>query len=43
MIVYFRTYAKENGCPDEILNGGSDLDVWNWILVFQGKDPIEVM
>jgi len=42
MIVYFKTYAKENGCPDEILNSGSDLRIWNWIRVFQGKAPIVV-
>ena len=41
-MIYFKTYARENGCPEEILNGGSDLAIWNWILVYQGKDPIEV-
>jgi hypothetical protein len=40
--IYFKTYAKENGCPESILNSGSDLAIWNWILVYQGKDPIEV-
>ena len=42
-MIYFKTYARENGCPEEILNSGSDLKIWNWILVFQGKRPIEIV
>ena len=40
-MIQFRTYARENGCPEHIASG-PDLGVWNWILVFQGKDPIVV-
>jgi len=39
MIIYFKAYAKEHGC--DCLDKG-DLAIWNWILVYQGKDPIEV-
>lgn len=38
--VFFRTYAKEIGCKN--VNELGDLAVWNYILVYQGKDPIEV-
>ena len=38
-MIYFRTYAKENGCPEKILNSG-DFAVWNWIVVYQGKPPL---
>jgi len=39
-MIYFRTYAKEHGC--ENVDKLGDLAVWNWILVYQGKEPIEV-
>jgi len=34
-MIYFKTYARENGCPEEILNSGSDLAIWNWIREYQ--------
>lgn len=34
-LVYFKTYARENGCPESILNSGSDLAIWNWIRDYQ--------
>jgi len=40
-MIYFKTYARENGCPEDVLGSG-DLAIWNWILVHQGKEPIVV-
>jgi len=39
-MIYFRSYAKEIGCEnvDEL----GDLAVLNYILVYQGKQPIVV-
>jgi hypothetical protein len=34
-LIYFKTYAKENGCLASILNSGSDLAIWNWIREYQ--------
>lgn len=36
--IYFRTYAKELGCPVDDLG---DLAVWNFILRHQGKPEIK--
>ena len=32
-MIYFKTYARENGCPEELF--GSDLAIWNWIREYQ--------
>jgi hypothetical protein len=32
-MIYFKTYARENGCPESVFK--SDLAVWNWIREFQ--------
>ena len=33
-MIYFRDYARERGCDVDRLG---DLDVWNFILRYQGK------
>lgn len=32
-MIYFKTYARENGCPESTFK--SDLAVWEWIKEFQ--------
>lgn len=32
-MIYFKTYAREHGCPEEVF--ASDLAVWNWIREYQ--------
>jgi len=32
-LIYFKTYARENGCPEEVF--GSDLAIWKWIQAYQ--------
>ncbi len=34
-MIYFRTYAKEHGCP---VNKLGDLAIWNFIIMHQSKN-----
>jgi len=34
-LIYFKTYARENGCPESVFDKHSDAAIWNWIIDFQ--------